>query len=460
MARDVNDVVEGFDLRAAKELALAKMGDDSPPAFRAAARQPPIDALLLALAAYCAAFIRKLRARRELDAVQADMAQRGGLMRAGSSHEGADAVSGATGAGGGSDDDEDDDDDVNGRGDAARAAAESTLAQLEASRVELDVADAEAAAALRTVGTAYASVLVRASASVQSRGGGGGGGGDGPFFERLYAYCAHVLRSAFDHRHWLQVDNELSRLFRSSHFNVAARRNGGERPLLPARELHALRTSTDVFMQQAAASAQLRRASVRAVVSARSPALAALLPTTEQKLQQATEAHTAAIAAARARAKASATARAAPGRGLAAAPSARSRAPVVPARPHAPRAPPAARAGVGGSSRRASLLSARDGGARGAGDGVGTAPATGAAADAVRTMAAYTHALDAETAEADGLHDGASGDGADDGLEELGSTDDADAVELEARGTGLVGAAALIDAQLEAEFSGAQLHAS
>jgi len=264
--------VEGFNLPAAKELALSKMADSSV-AFRATMRQPHADALLRTLAAYAGGHIRRLLARRELEALEADAAQGGGLS-----------------VGIDSDDDEHDE--------AAREAA-GVHAEFEDRRSELVAAEEECEVTMRSVGAAYAAVLLRHSSRANQR-------SEREFFEQLYQFAAEVLRSAFDHRHWLQIDNEISRVFRSGHFNLAARRNAGEKRMIPARELHALRTSTDVFMQQSAAFTSTRRSSVHSVVSQRSPALASLYPTPAEQLKRAEKQHTTIIDAARARAQASA----------------------------------------------------------------------------------------------------------------------------------------------------------
>ncbi|KAJ1641106.1 hypothetical protein T492DRAFT_251730 [Pavlovales sp. CCMP2436] len=201
--------VEGFNLPAAKELALSKMADSSV-AFRATMRQPHADALLRTLAAYAGGHIRRLLARRELEALEADAAQGGGLS-----------------VGIDSDDDEHDE--------AAREAA-GVHAEFEDRRSELVAAEEECEVTMRSVGAAYAAVLLRHSSRANQR-------SEREFFEQLYQFAAEVLRSAFDHRHWLQIDNEISRVFRSGHFNLAARRNAGEKRMIPARELHALRTN-------------------------------------------------------------------------------------------------------------------------------------------------------------------------------------------------------------------------
>lgn len=182
--------IDGFNLGAAKELALSKMGDEATPSFRAAMRQPLADALLLALAAYSSAHIRRIRARRELEAAEAEAALRAGAMPALAAAEPDESDADA----GDALERLDDDDDEHARGrEAGKAAAASMAAQLDASRAELAAAEEECAACMRGVGAPYASVLVRHSSR-------GNQTSERRFFESLYAFSMEVLRSAFDHR--------------------------------------------------------------------------------------------------------------------------------------------------------------------------------------------------------------------------------------------------------------------
>mmetsp|Transcript_18151 Transcript_18151/g.48830 ORF Transcript_18151/g.48830 Transcript_18151/m.48830 type:complete len:260 (-) Transcript_18151:99-878(-) len=152
---------------------------------------------------------------------------------------------------------------------------------------------------MRGVARAYASVLVTHSASMPGRG--ITEAQERAFFENLYTYAAEVLKTAFDRRHWLQLENELGRIFRSGHFNLAGRKNAGEKKLLKARDLHKLRTSADAFMQQSASTGMPRRMSIHAVIQDRSPVLTTLYPNAKERLRLAQRDHDKALAAFRAR---------------------------------------------------------------------------------------------------------------------------------------------------------------
>lgn len=242
-------VLEGFDLPAAKELAFARMGGEASRRFRNAMRQPVADALFLALVGYAGAHVRRLVARRELDAAEAEMALRASAEASLSAYlpdpvvvTGAPRADERAGGSIAEESEAEDEAESAAAGGAAAGDGEdgaskaAILAQLGASTAELASAEAECAAALRDLGAAYASLLFRHAAARAHK-----GGADRAFFERLLAFSVEVLRCAFDAAHWAALEDELDRLFRSAHFNTAARRNAGERRLLPARELHALK---------------------------------------------------------------------------------------------------------------------------------------------------------------------------------------------------------------------------
>jgi hypothetical protein len=151
-----------------------------------------------------------------------------------------------------------------------------------------------------------------------------------------------------------------------------------------------------VFVQQAAAKPSVRRSSVRAVVSERSPVLTSLLPTAAEQLRRADKAHADQLVAAHAHARDKAARQP---------PSARAGRPT---RPSAHRLAVRARAQPARATSAATELFDADGppSLRALGSGGGPREA----ADATRFIAALVDGVDAEAAELGALGGGYGGD--------------------------------------------------
>jgi hypothetical protein len=139
--------VEGFNLAAAKELALSKLPTEPPASFRAAIKSPLADALLTALATYAGEHIARLRASKELDVLRADVesgARGGGINPLDPLMANDDSLDEA-------------------EAEARFRLAADLRAQLAARADAVRATEVECDAAMRSVGSAYAAVIVKHS---------------------------------------------------------------------------------------------------------------------------------------------------------------------------------------------------------------------------------------------------------------------------------------------------------
>lgn len=161
--------------------------------------------------------------------------------------------------------------------DESKSPSSSSAQPLGKVDVKLEI---EAHAKLRVMATVYAGILLKHSnyANTQQ---------ERQFFESLYDFSARVLFVINDRKRWQMIENELSRVFRSEHFNLSLRKNeqsakgGGNRG--GYREQHDRGESASKPAHTA------HRSSIHHALLIRSPIISTIFPTPKERAQRAAE---------------------------------------------------------------------------------------------------------------------------------------------------------------------------
>eukprot|EP00327_Prymnesium_parvum_P037855 CAMPEP_0195621190 /NCGR_PEP_ID=MMETSP0815-20121206/15557_1 /TAXON_ID=97485 /ORGANISM="Prymnesium parvum, Strain Texoma1" /LENGTH=303 /DNA_ID=CAMNT_0040761923 /DNA_START=24 /DNA_END=935 /DNA_ORIENTATION=+ len=132
---------------------------------------------------------------------------------------------------------------------------------------------------LRVMATVYAGILLKHSnyANTQQ---------ERQFFESLYDFSARVMFVNNDRKRWQMIENELSRVFRSEHFNLTLRKNeqsargGGARG--GQRDLH-------TNGARASRPTKAHHSSIHQALLIRSPIISTIFPTAKERAQRAAD---------------------------------------------------------------------------------------------------------------------------------------------------------------------------
>jgi len=133
---------------------------------------------------------------------------------------------------------------------------------------------------LRVMATVYATILLDNSnyANTQQ---------ERQFFESLYDFSARVLFVINDRKRWQMIENELSRIFRSDHFNLSLRKNEQSAKGGTARGGYREQYERGEFASKPAHTA--RRSSIHHALLIRSPIISTIFPTPKERAQRAAE---------------------------------------------------------------------------------------------------------------------------------------------------------------------------